>query len=111
MDKLSGITNWGGIYFLLSSFFNIHNIVVTGNEKITPEMIISLSGNRIRKNTFKVSKSEVEQAIKTNAYIDSVKIKEKITRNNRNSNNREKTSIYVDIRKCLCLHEHTRLLC
>lgn len=68
----------GGIYFLLSSFFNIHNIVVTGNEKITPEMIISLSGIELEKNTFKVSKSKVEQAIKTNAYIDSVKIKRKL---------------------------------
>lgn len=68
----------GGIYFLLSSFFNIHNIVVTGNEKITQEMIISLSGIELEKNTFKFSKSKVEQAIKTNAYIDSVKIKRKL---------------------------------
>ncbi|MCI9087796.1 MAG: FtsQ-type POTRA domain-containing protein [Clostridia bacterium] len=68
----------GAIYFLLSPFFNIHNIVVTGNEKITQEMIISLSGIELEKNTFKVSKSKVEQAIKTNAYIDSVKIKRKL---------------------------------
>ena len=56
MDKLSGITNWGGIYFLLSSFFNIHNIVVTGNEKITPEMIISLSGIELEKILLKFQK-------------------------------------------------------
>ena len=68
----------GSIYFLLSSFFNIHNIVIAGNEKITQETIISLSGIELEKNTFKISKNKVEQAIKTNAYIDSVKIKRKL---------------------------------
>lgn len=68
----------GGIYFLLSPFFNIKNITIVGNEKITQETIISLSGIELEQNTFKVSKSKVEQAIKTNAYIDSVKIKRKL---------------------------------
>ncbi|MCI9246545.1 MAG: FtsQ-type POTRA domain-containing protein [Clostridia bacterium] len=68
----------GSIYFLLSSFFNIHSIVISGNEKMTQETIISLSGIELEQNTFKISKSKVEQAIKTNAYIDSVKIKRKL---------------------------------
>lgn len=68
----------GSIYFLLSSFFNIDNIVILGNEKMTQETIISLSGIELEQNTFKISKSKVEQAIKTNAYIDSVKIKRKL---------------------------------
>lgn len=68
----------GSIYFLLSSFFNIDNIVIVGNEKITQETIISLSGIELEQNTFKISKNKVEQAIKTNAYIDSVRIKRKL---------------------------------
>lgn len=68
----------GGIYFLLSSFFNIDSIVVLGNEKITQETIISLSGIELEQNTFKISKSKVEQTIKTNAYIDSVKVRRKL---------------------------------
>lgn len=68
----------GGTCFLLSSFFNVQNIVVTGNEKIAQETIISLSGIELEQNTFKISKSKVEQAIKTNAYIDSVEITRKL---------------------------------
>lgn len=68
----------GGVCFLLSSFFNVRNIVISGNEKITQETITSLSGIELEQNTFKISKSKVEQAIKTNAYIDSVKIKRKL---------------------------------
>ena len=45
---------------------------------MTQETIISLSGIELEQNTFKISKSKVEQAIKTNAYIDSVKIKRKL---------------------------------
>lgn len=68
----------GGIYFLLSPFFNIKNITIIGNEKITQETIISLSEIELEQNTFKISKSKVEQAIKANSYIDSVKVKRKL---------------------------------
>ncbi len=68
----------GGIYFLLSPFFNIKSITVRGNEKITTEEIISLSGIQLEENTFKVSSSKVQQAIKSNAYIESVKLKRKL---------------------------------
>ncbi len=68
----------GGIYFLLSPFFNIKNITIIGNEKITQETIISLSEIKLEQNTFKISKSKVEQAIKANSYIDSVKVKRKL---------------------------------
>lgn len=68
----------GGIYFLLSPFFNIRNITIVGNEKITQETITSLSGIELEQNTFKISKSKVEQGIKTNSYIDSVKVKRQL---------------------------------
>lgn len=68
----------GGIYFLLSPFFNIKTITIVGNEKITQETINSLSGIELEQNTFKISKSKVEQNIKTNSYIDSVKVKRQL---------------------------------
>lgn len=68
----------GGVCFLLSPFFNVRNIEISGNEKITQETIVSLSGIELEENTFKISKSKVQQAIKTNAYIESVKIKRKL---------------------------------
>lgn len=68
----------GGIYFLLSPYFNIKNITTTGNEKITSEEIISLSGIQLNENMFKISGNKIEQAIKTNAYIDSVNLKRKL---------------------------------
>lgn len=68
----------GGIYFLLSPFFNIKAITTTGNEKITTEELVSLSGIQLEENTFKISTSKVEQAIKQNAYIESIKVKRKL---------------------------------
>lgn len=68
----------GGIYFLLSPFFNIKIINVTGNSKITTDEIISLSGILLEENTFKVSNNKAAEAIKANAYIESVKIKRKL---------------------------------
>ena len=68
----------GGIYFLLSPYFNIKSITTTGNEKITSEEIISLSGIQLDENMFKVSGNKVEQAVKTNAYIESVNLKRKL---------------------------------
>ena len=65
----------GTIYFMLSPFFNIKNIQVTGNEKIASEEIISLSGIQLEQNTFQLQKSEIRQAIKQNAYIDTVTIR------------------------------------
>ncbi len=65
----------GTIYFMLSPFFNIKNIQVTGNEKIASEEIISLSGIQLEQNTFQLQKNEIRQAIKQNAYIDTVTIR------------------------------------
>lgn len=68
----------GGISFLLSPYFNIKEITTSGNEKITSEELISLSGIQLEENMFKISSSKVEQAIKSNAYIDSISIKRKL---------------------------------
>lgn len=65
----------GGIYFLLSPFFNIKNIEIVGNQKLTNEEIISLSQVQIDENTFKLVKSKVQKSIKQNAYVENVKVK------------------------------------
>ena len=68
----------GGIYFLLSPFFNIKNIEVVGNQKLTNEEIISLSQVQIDENTFKLVKSKVQKNIKQNAYVENIKVKRKL---------------------------------
>ena len=68
----------GGIYFLLSPFFNITTINVVGNERITKEEIISLSNINLNENTFKVQSNKVQQNIKQNAYIEKVFVKRKL---------------------------------
>lgn len=67
-----------GIYFMLSPFFNIKNITTDGNEKITSEELISLSQINLEENTFKLQKSQIEERIKENPYIDTVVVKRKL---------------------------------
>lgn len=66
------------IIAMFSPIFNIKNITVTGNEKITENEIISLSGIQLEENTYKITKYKVKQKIKENAYIEDVKIKRKL---------------------------------
>jgi len=68
----------GGIYFLLSPFFNIKTINVIGNEKIATDEIISLSSIQLEQNLFKVRKNIVIENIKQNSYIDTVQVKYKL---------------------------------
>lgn len=60
---------------MLSPFFNIKNIEIVGNQKLTNEEIISLSQVQKDENTFKLVKSKVQKNIKQNAYVENVKIK------------------------------------
>lgn len=66
------------LYFLLSPVFNITNISVVNNSKITSQQIISLSGISIDENTFKIRLGQVEKQIKENPYIDTVKVSRKL---------------------------------
>ena len=68
----------GGIYFLLSPYFNVTEINVLGNERIPKEEIISLSGITLNENTFKIQGNQVQQNIKQNAYIEKVSVKRKL---------------------------------
>lgn len=58
-----------------SPIFNIQNIEVTNNKQLSPETIISLSELSVGQNIFKFWKNDVENKIKSNAYIESVELK------------------------------------
>lgn len=69
----------GGICFaLISPIFNIEDIKVTGNEQINSDTIVSLSQLQVGQNIFRFYKEKVINDIKTNAYVENVKIKRKI---------------------------------
>lgn len=62
---------------LTAPIFNITDITVNGNNQISTNMIINLSGLRKGENIFKFN-STVEQKIKENTYIESVNTKRKL---------------------------------
>lgn len=68
----------GNIFALVSPIFNIKEIQVYNNEQISVETIISLSQLKLEQNLFKFNTNKVEEKIKSNPYIESVKIKRKI---------------------------------
>jgi len=65
------------VLFLLSPVFNVNKITVKNNNKVTTEEIISLAGIQIGENTFKYINIDMMEKIKTNAYIEKVKITRK----------------------------------
>lgn len=70
----------GGIIFaLVSPIFNINEIQVINNSQIPTETILSLSQLQIGQNIFKFNSNKVESEIKTNPYIENVKIERKFT--------------------------------
>lgn len=67
------------IMLILSSrIFNIQNINVVNNSIISAEEIINLSKIGVGENIFKIRKSSAIEAIKENAYIESVEISRKL---------------------------------
>ena len=66
------------IYILLSPLFNIKDVTVTGNNKLSREEIVSLSEIRTEENIFKTSKNDIKNRIKTNPYVENVKIRRKL---------------------------------
>lgn len=66
------------LFFLLSPLFNLAQIQVVNNEKISSETIISLSNLQIGENIYKKTKRSIRANIKENAYIEDVTIKRKL---------------------------------
>ena len=63
------------IFFLLSPLFNILEIKVVGNQKITSEKIINMSGIIINENAFKIDTKQAIINISQEPYIEKVEIK------------------------------------
>ncbi len=72
------IITGGTIFALVSPIFNIEEIKITNNEQIPTETILSLSELQTGENIFKFSNNKLEKEIKTNPYIENVKIKREI---------------------------------
>lgn len=69
----------GGITFtMVSPIFNVEDIQVLKNEKVSTETIISLSQLKKEENIFRFSSTKVAEMIKENTYIENVKIHRKI---------------------------------
>lgn len=75
---LIGIIIAGIIFALLSPIFNVKEIRVIGNSKISTDTIISLSGLKSEQNIFDFKTSNVVDAIKQNAYVDTVDVQRKL---------------------------------
>lgn len=57
--------------------FNVKNVEVVGNNKISSDKIIELSGINDSINLFKLDKNQIIESITQNAYIESVEISRK----------------------------------
>lgn len=73
---LFGIFIFVILVFLLlcSPLFDIKNIQIEGNQKLSNEKITSISTLQLHTNIFKFNKGLVKEKIKENAYIESVEI-------------------------------------
>ena len=65
------------IFALTAPIFNITNIQVEGNEKVSSDTILSLSGLKKGENIFRFNQS-IRQNIKENTYIETVQITRKL---------------------------------
>ena len=66
------------VLFMMSSVFNIKEIVVINNNKVPSQEVINLSTLTTGVNMFKTTNRTIEDGIKTNAYVESVNIKRNI---------------------------------
>lgn len=70
-----------GIFLVVSfktTFFNISNIEVIGNKKISNDKVIKASGNPMRENIFKVSSGEIEKNLKKHPYVKEAVVKRRL---------------------------------
>lgn len=66
------------IMFMMSPLFDLSEVQVLNNEKLSSETIVSLSELNIGENIYKVTKRKLINKIKQNPYIESVKIERKL---------------------------------
>lgn len=63
------------IIFIFSKIFNIKEIKVINNSKVTTVEIIEKSELSQQQNIFKISERKIEKKLKENSYIESIEIK------------------------------------
>lgn len=73
-----GIIAGGTTFALVSPIFNIKDIIVTDNNKVPNDTIISLSTLQLEQNIFKFYNKNIEDKIKENPYIEKVTIHRKL---------------------------------
>ncbi len=66
------------ILFMMSSIFNIKEIVVVNNSKVSSQEIINLSQLIPGINMYKITNKTIKNNIKSNAYVEDVSIKRNI---------------------------------
>lgn len=66
------------IFFMMSPLFNVVEVNVIHNQKITSDTILSLSEIQLGENIYKTSSNKIEKNIKQNAYIESVTVSRKL---------------------------------
>ena len=66
------------VLFMMSSVFNIKEIVIINNNKVPSQEIINLSTLTTGVNMFKTTNRTIEDGIKANAYVESVSVKRNI---------------------------------
>ena len=66
------------ILFMMSSVFNIKEIVVENNNKVSSQEIVNLSTLTTGVNMFKITNKTIRDGVKTNTYIEDVSIKRSI---------------------------------
>ena len=66
------------LIFFMSPIFNIEEIRVFGNSKITTTECINLSKLEIGQNIYKLNKSQIKKNLRQNAYIDKISIIRKL---------------------------------
>ena len=84
MDKPLCANNRRNNIISLSDIFNIKEIKVLNNSKISTQDIKNLSGLQVNQNMFKFLEISVGKKIKQNPYIQDVRIRRKLNRYNRN---------------------------
>lgn len=76
--SLSALAIAGGILFMLSPFFNVKEINVTGIERLKKDEVIGFSNIDLDENTFKIQTNISEELIKQNPYVDKVFVRRKL---------------------------------
>lgn len=68
----------GAILVIYSPMFNIKSIEVEGNERLSNDKIIEISGLKNDVNMFKYTKVQIVNSLTKNAYIESVEVTRKL---------------------------------